>query len=57
MQLTNIFQVALLVALQTTAAPVAESEAPTSAVANPLLRRADPAPVSCGRKLKLGSYR
>ncbi len=52
MQLINILQVALLVASQAGAAPITESEALTPNAANELFKRADPAPVSCGRKLK-----
>ncbi len=51
MQLTNIFQVALFVAFQASAAPVAESEAFTPLATNALFKRAECHPVSCGRKL------
>lgn len=51
MQLINVFQVALLVAFQAAAAPVAEPEALTPNDASVLTKRANPAPVSCGRKL------
>ena len=51
MQLINIFQVALLVASQAAAVPVAEPESLTLNAANVLTKKANPAPVSCGRKL------
>ncbi|MCJ1462814.1 hypothetical protein MMC07_001417 [Pseudocyphellaria aurata] len=50
MQFTNILRLgALLAALQVGAAPVAEPEALTLGNAAGLVRRANPAPVSCGR--------
>lgn len=52
MQLINILQVALLAASQASAAPVAEPGALSPNAANVLTKRADPAPVTCGRKLK-----
>lgn len=53
MQLVKVLQVALLVASQAIAAPITESELLTPNAANDLIKRADPAPVSCGRKLNL----
>ena len=52
MQLINILQAALLVASQAGATPIPESDALTPNAAVELLKRANPAPVSCGRKLE-----
>lgn len=58
MQFTNILHLgALLAALQVSAAPAAEPEALISNHANELVRRANPAPNSCGRKLNLEADR
>lgn len=48
MQLINLLQVALLVASQISAIPISGSEALTPNAANELVKRAAPAPVSCG---------
>ena len=53
MQLVKVLQVALLVASQAIAAPIIESERLTPNAANDLSKRANPAPVSCGRKRNL----
>ena len=51
MQFFNVLSTALLLALQATAVPITEPEALTPNDANLLTKRANPAPVSCGRKL------
>ena len=53
MQLIKILQGALLIASQASAAPVTESEGLTLNAANELVKRANPAAVSCGRESKL----
>ena len=50
MQLVKVLQVALLVTSQAIAAPITESELLNPNAAYDLIKRADPAPVSCGRK-------
>ena len=52
MQIIKILQATLLVASQAHATPILES-APTPNAAVELLKRADPAPVICGRKHEL----
>ena len=52
MQLSNILQLAFLVASQGSASPITGVEALTPYAANELVRRANVAPVSCGRKLE-----
>ena len=51
MQLFNILTTAFLLASQATAVPITEPEALTPNDANLLAKRANPAPVSCDRKL------
>lgn len=53
MQLVKYLRVALLVASQAIAAPITEPELLISNAANDLIKRADPAPMSCERKLNL----
>ena len=53
MQLIKILQVTILIASQAWATPVPESEALTPNVAIEVIKRANPAPVTCGRKLEL----
>ena len=52
MQLINLLPAVLLLASQGTCAPVAEPNGLTPNNANVLLKRANPAPVSCGRKFQ-----
>lgn len=53
MQLIQILQATILLASQACATPIPESEALTPNAAIEVLKRATPAPVSCGRKLEL----
>ncbi|KAL9070131.1 MAG: hypothetical protein Q9161_005083 [Pseudevernia consocians] len=48
MQLSNILQLALLVASHASASPITGSDALTPNAADELVKRANPAPVSCG---------
>ena len=57
MQLVSILSTAFLLASQATAVPITEPEALTPNEANLLAKRANPAPVSCGRKLALSLER
>ena len=56
MQLFHILQAALLLASQIGATPVPESGDLTPNAALKLLKRAIPAPVTCGRKLDLSLF-
>ena len=51
MQLLNAFQVAILAASQVSAVPITGADSIASNPMNELTKRANPAPVSCGRKL------
>lgn len=51
MHFTNFLRLALLAASQIDAAPVTEPEAQILHAIHELGKRADPHPVSCGRKL------
>lgn len=53
MQLINVLQAAVLFISYASASPIPEPDALTPNAATELLKRANPAPVSCGRKLEI----